>query len=330
MKITEILTEGGYASTLTQGTRVTPAIVQAAVEVFQKFVPVFNDFLKTKNLPPVKAGNPVGSTHYYKQDLRDNPDKTYGDIDIHLYIPRIPDTSDAANAALYTDAVKEFAAKSSNISTNSGKNVVFKIGSDYLQIDLVMVYYENREWLPALLPERGVKGVISSTVYSSLAELLNLSISVHGVQAKMRDGQPVSFRQSKNTQLNTVSKNPKTWALDILNFYYKLSGSQKPLQITDELKRHSGMNPENIKISDNVAAIKALASNLEQNGLLSTGALAHISDQSDFINQVRDIYSNKIVSAINSSKFDKGDPAQVAADREKLQKGLDMVLGMMV
>lgn len=329
MRIAEILAEGGYASTLTQGTRVTPAVVQAAVGVFHKFVPVFNDFLKSKNLPPVKAGNPVGSTHYYQQDLRDNPDKTYGDIDIHLYIPRIPNTSDATNATLYTDAVKEFAAKTNLISTNTGKNVVFKIGDDYLQIDLVMVYYENREWLPALLPERGVKGVISSTVYSSVAELLNLSISVHGVQAKIRDGQPVSFRQSKNTQLATVSKNPKTWALDILHFYYDLSGSQAPLQITDELRLHSGMNPENIKISDNVAAVKALAANLELNGLLGSGALSHIADYSDFMNQLHEIYNNKITAAINSSKFDKGDPAQVAADREKLQKGLDMVLGMM-
>ena len=137
--------------------------------------------------------NPVGSTYYYQRDLQDNPDKEYGDIDVHFFIPRLPDQTDAANAATYATAVKEFADSTPGISTDSGRNVIFKLGNDHIQVDLVMAYYENKEWLGALTPEHNIKGVIGSTVYSSLAELLNLSISTNGVQAKLRDGQPVGI-----------------------------------------------------------------------------------------------------------------------------------------
>jgi len=329
MKITDIITEGGYASTLTQDTKVTPAMVQTAVGVFDTFVQQFNKFLKSKNLPPVKAGHPVGSTHYYKQDLVSNPDKTYGDIDILFFIPKLPGSSDGANVSTYTNAVTEFVSTANNISTNSGKNLVFQMGSEYLQIDLVMAYYENRDWLPALLPERGIKGVISSTVYSSVAEVMNISVNSQGVQVKLRGGMPVSFRQSKDTEVRTISKNPRTWALDVLKFFHGLANTGSKLQVSDSLQQASGVDPAAVRIADNVQAITGLADSLELNGLLAQGALSHVKDSADFMAQVRSVYQNKMQAAMNSTKFDKGQAAQVTADRDKLQKGLDMVLGLM-
>jgi Putative amidoligase enzyme len=326
------LDEGGYASTLTQNTKITPAVVDVAVKHIQKFIKDFNKYLASKDLPPVKGGEPVGSTFYYKKDQIENPEKEYGDIDVRFFIPQLPNMSDAAITALYAKEVKEFAEIEPNLSTSTGKNVIFKIGpNDYIQVDLVMSYYDNKEWMGALVPERNIKGVIGSSVYSSLAELLNLSIGDYGVRAKMRDGQPVSFRQSKNTDLVTISKNPKEWALDILRFYANLAGVEDPV-ITKDLSQHRGSNPDNIRIADTVDAIKGLGHSLEANDLFGRGSLSHIPNYHKYINDIENIYANKINSVINSSKFDKAVEPQAAAkaqsDKQKLQTGLEMVQGL--
>jgi len=333
MRASEFIAEGGYASTLTQGTKITPAVVESIVDhYYPKFIKDFNRFLAKKNMPPVEGGNPVGSTFYYKRDLINNPEREYGDIDVKFFVPKLPNHSDAAVATLYANLVKEFSDTDANISTDTGKNVIFKIDRDqYVQIDLVMNYYENAEWMSALTPEYNVKGIIGMTVYSSLAELLNLSISAYGVQAKLRGGEPVSFRQSKNTELVTVSKNPGGWAVDILKFYANLAGIDDP-KITADLKQHPGSNPEEIRIADNVAAVKALGHSLAANSLFAQGALRHIGSYQEYINDIVKIYTQKIDAAINSSKFDKAvEPeaaAKAAKDKEKLRSGLAMVQGL--
>jgi hypothetical protein len=317
MKVRDIV-EGGYASTLTQGTRITPKVVAVAVDAVSKFIQHFNRFLDTKNLPPVKGGNPVGSTFYYKRDLQDNPDKEYGDIDVHFFIPRLPDQSDANNASTYAQAVKEFADSTPGISTDSGRNVIFKIGDNYIQVDLVMAYYDNQEWLAALTPEHNIKGVISSSIYSSLAEYLNLSISTHGVQAKLRGGEPVSFRQSKNTELVTVSKSPTHWALHTAMFIANNKGIKNP-EISKDLQEHPGTNTKEIKISDIVLAVKGIGHTLELNG---------IDSYKNFISNIVRIYTDKITAAIGSSKFDKDTTGKAEVDKQKLQKGLELVQGL--
>jgi hypothetical protein len=149
------------------------------------------------------------------------------------------------------------------------------------------------------------------------------------VQVKLRGGMPVSFRQSKDTEVRTISKNPRTWALDVLKLFHGLANTGSKLQVSDSLQQASGVDPAAVRIADNVQAITGLADSLELNGLLAQGALSHVKDSADFMAQVRSVYQNKMQAAMNSTKFDKGQAAQVTADRDKLQKGLDMVLGLM-
>lgn len=328
MRAQEFLSEGGYASTLTQGTVVTPRVVAIAVKAVKTFADHFNKFLASKNMPPVEASHPVGSSHYYQRDLKDNPEKVYGDIDMMFFIPRVPDMSDGANASLYTDAVKDFTASTPNISTETGKNLIFKLGDNYVQVDLVMAYYDAREWVDALLPERGTKGVVSASIYSALAELLNMSISSNGVQVKLRDGQPVSFRQSKNTTTQMVSRNANRWALDILHFYANLAGIEQP-KVSDLLKQYPGVKPTNIQIPVIVNAVKGLGQSLELNGLLGQGTLANLTDYQDFINHLLAIYTNKLEAAVSSSKFNKATSpeasAKATADKKKISDGLNKV-----
>lgn len=338
VKVNEInLSEGGWASTLTQNTVITPNVVVKAVNQYNQFINDFNNFLKIKNIPEVKAGHPVGSTNYYKRDLVSNPNKEYGDIDILLFIPKLKDKSDAQISEIYKKLVIEFCQNKSDISTDSGHAVIFKLNNDdYVQVDLVFAYYENKEWLKALVPEYNIKGVLSASLYSSLAELLNLSISSNGIQVKLRDNKPVSFRQSKHTTLKIISTDPKHWALDILYFYHNLINPTGRLTIAQTLKDHSGINPENLKISDIVLSIKGLADSLESNGAngwFGYGPLSHIKNKQDFMNQIKTIYTSKINSRMNDSKFNKAETEKakekVIETKKKLQAGLEKILELL-
>ena len=323
MRAKEIIMEGGWADTRTQSASpITPAVVEKAVIVIQNFIKKFNKFVKTKGLPAVGGGLPVGSSYYYQKDLVDDPTKEYGDIDIQFLLPRFPNKSDAQVQESYVELVKAYTKVDSNISTNGGKNVIFNIDGEYRQVDLVMSYYDNEEWMGALVPERGIKGVIGASVYSSLAEYLNLSISSFGVQAKTRDGKPVSFRQSKDVILQMVSKDPRGWGIDVAKFIAKAAGINNP-KISNDLKQNSGVNPDNIKIADWVATTKGIAHTLELNG---------IDSYSNIITGVTKIYADKITKAANSSKFLKAETpkamAQAQETKDKLQKGLKMVLSL--
>jgi hypothetical protein len=282
MRAKEFILEGGWASTLTQGTHITPALVDIVVQSLPAFEQALNNFLKTKDLAPVKIGTPVGSTTYYKRDLEQNPQREYGDIDVNFFVPRLPDMSDNANEQTYSSAIKEFCDSNPNYSTNNGTNVIIKVGDQYVQVDFVTAYYENEQWSRALGPEYNVKGVLSASLYSSLAEALNLSFGGRGVQVKLQNGIPVSFRQTKDTELRTVTNNPNTWAIDIAKFL----GAKT---ISPRLAEYPGMGDE-IKTLNTINSIVGIAESL---------------NKPELIEQVKAIYISKISKAVNSSKFDK-------------------------
>ena len=138
--------------------------------------------MKSSKVPLVKAGRPVGSTSYYEKDLITDPEHEYGDIDVQFIIPRIHSMSEAANEAMYSKLVLEFLSHSNAASSKNGVNIIFQVGTEHVQIDLVSIFGENLAWSEILSPERGIKGVVSMSLYSSLAEVLNLSISSRGIQ----------------------------------------------------------------------------------------------------------------------------------------------------
>ena len=323
------LFEGGWASTLTQDTKITPPMVGKAVAAISFFITAFNTFLDSKDMPPVKQGHPVGSSNYWQRDIKLNPNKEYGDMDYLFFIPRLPDTTDAKNSSIYAELVKEFLKGKQDIQTENGLNLILKMGAGYMQVDLVHGYYENKDWLRALVPEYNVKGVVSMSLYSSVAELLDLSIGSYGVQAKVKGGVPVSFRQSKDTQLINISKDPANWARATVAWFYKIAGGQGKPNIPPELENAPGVNADEMKVSDIAAAIKGVAAGLEANRLFGKLNLSNISNAQDMLQKVNSIYAGKMQSKINDPKFNKAQtPAakqKVEDTRAKLSKAIDWI-----
>ena len=83
------LAEGGWATTLNQDTKLTPALVKKVVRHTELFFKKLNPFLVKEGLEEVEFMGPVGSVSYYQQDDAYQPDKEYGDIDTLVAIPKI-------------------------------------------------------------------------------------------------------------------------------------------------------------------------------------------------------------------------------------------------
>ena len=314
------LAEGGWASTATQNTVITPQVIEEAIGILNQFAEEFNAWQAEQGLDvEIRMGKPVGSGTYYQRDLKQDPTREYGDVDVTCYIHSREGVGAAKRTTEYANAVKQFTEANPKYSTANGANVIMDTSAGPIQVDLIFTYNEHANWARALAPEYRVKGVISASLLSSLAEVLNMSFGLQGVQVKTRAGRPVSFRQSKDTELHTVSTDPEMWASDMFSYYYQLANGHKPESIPANLTQHSGLKDEQ-RLSDIVMAFKALATDLEASGLLGTGALDYIADKTDMMKKIAQVYSNKLEAVINSSKFDKAEtPAAVEkASKTKL------------
>jgi hypothetical protein len=306
MRASEFIFEGGWASAKTQDTVITPATIESAVGVLKKFNSLVNQIAKEKGALPAKIGNPVGSGTYYKRDLEQNPTKEYGDIDVQFILNKVPGLNTNQIQQMYFDIVKEACYRDNTFETENGKNVIFGLGNDqYVQVDLVVVFSESLEFSAALAPEWNVKGVLSASLYSALAEVLHLSIGSLGVLAKTIDGKIVKFLTQKGTELHTVSLDRNNWARDVAKFL----GCK---QLSPSLGANPGMKDE-VRIIDIIASIKGIAESLELNDL---------ADANNILQQVKASYLSKINKVVTSSKFDKAaSPAAV----EKANKQKEML-----
>lgn len=311
------LSEGGWASTETQDTVITPKTVAEIVETLKGFEKSYNSWqAKNGYDTEIKMGNPKGSGTYYRRDLSQDPTREYGDIDMECFIHSREGVKSAQRITEYKQAITEYCLQSPDYSTENGTNIIMRTTDGPVQVDLLYTYHEHADWSRALSPEYRVKGVISTSLTSALAEVLNLSFSSQGIQVKIRNNQPVSFRQSKDTELRTVSLDPNNWAKDIYSLYYYLSHGEKPSEFPGGLEVHSGLKDEQ-RLSDIVLSIKSLANALEETNLLGHGALIGLPTKQDLVRSVATVYSNKLETAEHSSKFDK---AQTPAAVEKAKK----------
>lgn len=306
------INEGGWASIATQNTVITPAVIDEAITTLNQFGNEYNAWQEKNNLGmPVDIGKPVGSGTYYLRDLAQNPTREYGDIDVMCFITSLPDESAAQRTAEYRTAIQSFCQQSGKYSTESGVNIIVETGAGAVQVDLVLTFHEHKNWARALAPEYKVKGAINSSLTSAMAEVLNLSFGVQGVQVKLRAKRPVSFRQSKDTELQSVTIDPENWGPDIFKFYYQLAHGSTPDRTPGDLETHRGLKDEQ-RISDIIMVIRSLAKDLYIAGLLGNGALDSIADSNDMLRKIADVFRKKIDTIINSSKFDKAQtPAAI-------------------
>lgn len=335
-KITESkLTEGGWTDMETQKTKLTPAVVKAALGAVEQFTGEFNAYLTDRGHPPVTMGAPTGSSAYHDVD---EPDVEYGDIDLQMIAPDHAEMTGQQQAAFYNDLVDKFIAeKTPSYIHDQGKpahgHPIFNIGKDKVQVDLMWTPESTSDWARyRVTPQRGVKGLIYGNMYSSLGDLLNMSIQTAGAQMKTVDGQPVPFRTRKGTELHTLTSDIDNFGLDILKrFYEQTHGSTDGLQVDPELQQYPGLKRENIKITDLAHTVKGLAKSFELNDLFGKFGLEQFSSASEFVQAFLDRIRAKADEATNAPKFNKASTpeelAKVKHVQQAIAKGLDVVNG---
>ena len=336
MKIKEILKEGGWDTTLTQGTVLKPAVVGVALSSVDRFVQDFNAWLKPQGLGPVRRGRPTGSSAYHEKDSAENPDKIYGDIDLQMIGPETPGQSFAQFTGqwnkLADDFVKGGGATYVDTSESKPGHPIFNIGgTNYVQIDFMWHPERLSQWGAArVTPEHGIKGLLTGNMYSVFGELLDMSIQHAGVQLKVVDDQRVSFSKQKDTKVVTVTISPETFILDTFLYLAQQAGIKSP-RVDQVLKKFPGNNIEDVKIQNMVRGVKGFADSAEENNMFGRGDLANFSNAQDFMQKFWQRYEEKAMIDVAGKKRDKAQTPDAIAraenDRNKILQGLAQVKG---
>jgi len=330
------LWEGGWDTTLTQGTVLHPRIVAVALQVVDRFVADFNAYLKPHGLGPVRRGRPTGSSAHHEADTQENPDKVYGDIDLQMIGPETAGQSYGQFTAYWNkladDFVKQGHAPYVDTSESKAGHPIFALGNNqFVQVDFMWHPERLEQWgASRVTPERGVKGLLHGNMFSVLGELLDLSIQHAGVQLKVQDGQHVPFSKQKDTEVVTVTTSPTTFIYDTFMYLAKNLGIKNP-KVSPLLKQNPGNDVNDVKISKLVQGIKGFAESCDMNDMFGQGDLAGFLSGQDFLTKFLQRYDEKAQIDIAGKKRDKATTpdaiARANSDREKIQQGLDMVKG---
>ena len=277
----QMLSEGGAKIPTDKKASLDPEVVTKTVALYGDLIRLFNEYLDSIEKPGVKLVRPVGSTAYYQEDLEQDSQIVYGDIDYLVSIPFIQDKENLGQSRKDQASVeREYTGHFLNFLKSSAPDyvdveltgevsptmVILTLDNQKkVQVDLIPTIDEYSQWMETRwVPERGVKGYVSGNLYKSLGDTLLLTIGDQGVLARIKDGQRVSSKnRGRDVSFVQVSTNPLTFFKDIAEYMIEDGGS-----ISQELEDTPGMNPERILISDIAKGIFHIAANLESNNAL--------------------------------------------------------------
>ena len=337
MRAWELFTEGGWDTKATQGTVIRPSTVKTALQSVDKLISGLNKFLNSKNIPAVRIGATTGSSAYHTVD---SEEKIYGDIDLQIVVPELPELQEKTTSQIqghWYKLIDEY-IKSANLNfihpdSEPGHPIV-SIGQDqWVQVDLMPHPERLEKWgWYRVTPERGIKGLLMGNMFSVLGELLTMSIQHAGVQFKVRDKvkQPYTTTR-KNYELITLSTDIENFILDIFKHLAELQNITDP-KIDPQLAQNPGTDINNPSIQRLVTGVKGLANSFTLNNMYRQGDLANYADANDFIQRFQEIYRSKAEKDINAAKREKAETPQAKAraedDRQKVAQGLEKVMGM--
>lgn len=327
-----IIREGGWLDPkLTSKTKLTPEVVGKVDELLKKLILELNVYLNLNFLPIIENYEILGSAKYYKEDIKDNEDVTYGDIDVMLSIPSPTDEIDSESKikSTYFKNILDFIENSDqdyidipSAQRSKGSQIIVNIGgNDWVQIDLLLTLSSYKEWFVARFsPQRGLKGFVIGSLYSSLAEMLSISISDRGVRVKLKDGKIVPFILKKDTIEKIISKNPTTFLYDILIFIseiFKLEIKQN--DIDSMLKLYKGIEPNDINLKTFSKGVLGLIRTLDNIGFLKLID----TNIEEFILRLKFIYKNKLIKQL-SDREKKVNSPETLKSIEKIKKHSDV------
>lgn len=329
----EMFSEGGWRSTATQSTIITPKKVATILSAMDKFISAFNSY---SNLPPIKSNGPVGSAMYYKQDL-EKDGVEYGDIDIQIVLPEESNdrTSQLSSNKKYSEKIRQFIQekKPSYIYPNFQDKdfgvgyLIFDVAGEKIQVDLVLSYKVSAEWTKIrTTPEKGLKGFVTGTLLSALSDALNVVLGSNtNPYVNTVDGKVVS--PLIKTNANPVFFNPTQVFLDILKFYSKLAGVQTANPTA--LQGYYGLDANDPSLNKKCEAVVALSKALDNNKAFDKGVVVSKSgttfkSREEFVKYVLDTFIKNMESASTAKKLEKATTPEAMKNIEKIKRDADI------
>ena len=279
-----LLGEVGIKSAKTNA-GLTPEIVIRAIDVYNRVIADFNSWLSGMGEMPIRSVKPVGSVSYAQRDLQDREDVIYGDVDYLVEFPMPPSVqgsyteirkAENLTKRKYRSLFAKFLV-SNSVTPEIDVNETLKDGADPLmvileahpgilvQVDTVVTFPEYSDWMSVrYTPQRGLKGYTMGKLYKALGDVFPVTIGTEGIVARTRDGNLVSGRMRKGVELQIVSKNPKTFLIDLAK--YITGDSEMPVH--PDLASHGGMTGE-ITLRKLAQGIRGFALTMEMAGMMS-------------------------------------------------------------
>jgi len=311
---------GGWKSQKTAGVRLDPETVRATLSVFHGVISGWNKHLVNKGLAPVQLIRPVGSVSYYEQDIEDDPERIYGDIDYLVSFPFdegvIDDDTGRRNAENATKRVYMSQLASylrdqqppqvdiDDTLRGSPALMILKLPDGrHVQVDVIVTFPKYRDWmLGRYTPERTRKGLVMGKLYKALGDVLVLSIGTEGVIARTRDGQRVPSKFRKGVSVDIVSTDIRNFLVDIAKYLI----GQTNIQIDSLLQKNPGVQSENVTLHSLLQGIVGLGKTLEKYDV--------VPDAQEFSAIVAKTYEDLMSAELSNPKYKKAmDPEQFAA-----------------
>ena len=329
----QFLFEGGWATEKTQGTVITPDVIRDVVAQMDGIGKAFNGHLRELELPSLDFLKPIGSGTWWEDDVKNQPTKTYGDVDYMLAYPTLKLTAgkdredEIATVKLYNkellmwiEAEKILGIdieETKNVSTDASLKLVIEVAMPnnkmgYVQVDMVVTHKEYSDWAVfRMTPIKNVKGFVLGNLYSSFGEVLDVSIQARGVRAKFEGTVMKPYASRKNAEDKEISLNTQTFMKDIAKFFWEQSGTDQPFTNTP-IETWKGMDRNDPKFEDLCDGIILVAKTLGSLG--EFGTTIKYKTEKDLLSAVVTQYEKKMMTTYNSSKFDKAkSPAAIAA-----------------
>jgi hypothetical protein len=333
----ELLGEGGWRNPTTQDWSVTPKIVAKIDSAMDKFVSAFNAYSK---LPPIKSNGPVGSGTYYKDDLND-PNASYGDVDIQLVLPvesnLRPDQLEANKT--FSEKIREFikVKKPSYIYADLTDPafgigyLIFDIDGRKIQVDLVLSYTVSADWTKVrTTPEKGLKGFVTGMMLSALSETINVVLgSSTNPYINTLNGKVVSSATKKGAVQHFLK--PNEVFAEIARYYGKLAGVQNVN--LSALSGYHGLDPQDPSLKKKCETVVALANALDQNGIFAKNVIITkdgkvIKSRKEFIDNVLNTFIGMMERAKTAKKLEKAQTPSAMKTIDKIKADADRGIQM--
>lgn len=363
------VTEGGFRSEKTQNTAITPGLIKDVISLYHNLIGDFNKWMATSSqaqeildavnkkskqhqipeLQPIKALQPIGSGTHFEKDLKNSPDKTYGDIDI---LTSFPLTQDEALNDPYKTKVKQTYRKlflsyiklkkpaNVNVAETFEEQSVTKLGpytyvifdlpnDNAVQVDMVVTYHPFQEWSTArFTPQHGIKGFTIGKLYSTLAKYIGVSFEAEGAVARLKGGKIHVGSKDKDTTFELITLDFKNFLVDTLNYLAKIHGKTPVLD--NDLKTFTGVDPSNVNMVDFMKGIVGFAKSLEKSDLLQYTGTDYEGNKlmtaKRFVDVYREQFKFYMDKKANAGKFDKAVTDITKSQVSKAKKDADYAI----